>query len=1108
MRDNNRGYHRRHQTNAQSAYHTNNNTSTMNKQYITSRYNNIDDDNESYPSMGKDIVTCNKKRNMPPRGRGQIEYSRDRGIYDKQSSKRGISRNDYKNYEKNSYQREPSGIIGDKKSYHREPSGMRISQLMNEERQPQNNNNRDDYPPYNGTRDEYRDSAPLDNVLKEELNDDSWEISSRITSISNARSSSPHLEGIPKSIPTKIRTTKTKGVDCNASRMTGWTGHTGVTPLVNNLDISTKKKKKQQYEQNLRERGVENDREDQYRQEEEDKVLRTRSTTNNKPPRPSVARSPSPILPTLTKTRDGGQNYRKESFNGGGSSNNTSSSSIKKMLTNVSSITGWSPDKQQTKLAKDEQEQQDVGIDPARGSFDLVIIPKEKRRQKKQVATKKQLTAEEAASVASETAHHHKPQQVMKNLTYWSSLSVKAAMAVISSDTKNGSDEEKMAQIAANAVLEAGREYDSSVNTTNTKNRKKEEIKVDLKDVATKVSVAILESGGDHTVATAVAVVIMNEKALSLKDQGSNSSVSTEVAVNTSDGVQGSTENINEALSSSITTKDTTTASASIFSRNRWNNRKSKSATDDSIRAAAARGVKKAGQGRNYSDWQLQVDRRNSELGGGFDRQSVTASMASKRRELEAKEAEIISRNQALEAAALLNQQKEVEIQQRLQELNTTTQKQQQLKDQEDEIKLKNEQLEAAARMNEQMEIEIKQRMLALDEATNALLVRAENVQNEINTRVTAPNNGQQQQVAVYSLGRRVDEGQEFVEGGYQQRQQQQQQQQYEYDPMHDNGYGQSRGNVYDPHNSNGFHQQQPREDQPREGTKADGEISVYTNQADYVQQSRFDLIQQEDHQEQKQRHERSQSDPSRLQEQTDKGILEQISDKLYSIIDDANLCDTSCADPSTLRPGENSVTQRRPSYHNMDPASSFGSSLPMNKPTISGLTTQEDQHRTWSNWFGKSNNMPKSQQESSHLPPVHAAVNQALNQPHKMQQTNPSQQLPEYKSPSEMVDLNQALAQAMNQRNHKSNVQPTDEALNEALKQAMGQAHGFEFQPISHNIQQESSMLSSTSKVGGLSTKLKSRFKKQKNTTTAQPPQEGSNKKRFFSLARRKTAK
>ena len=225
MRDNNK-YHRHQTTNIQSAQYKNTGTTNSNKQYKTNRFNTDNDDNESYPSMGKDIiVTCNKKRsdNMLPRDRGSIDYSRDRGIdYDKQSSKRGISRNDYKNYEKNSYQREPSGTIS--KSYHREPSGMRISQIMDEERQPQNNNI-DDYPYNNRTRDEYRDNAPLDNVLKEGINDDSWEISSRITSISNARSSSfpNNHEGIPKSIPTKIiKTSKSKGgIDCNASRMTG-----------------------------------------------------------------------------------------------------------------------------------------------------------------------------------------------------------------------------------------------------------------------------------------------------------------------------------------------------------------------------------------------------------------------------------------------------------------------------------------------------------------------------------------------------------------------------------------------------------------------------------------------------------------------------------------------------------------------------------------------------------------------------------------------------------------------------------------------------------------------------------------------------------------------
>ena len=48
MRDNNTGYHRHQTTNIQSAQYNNTGTAN-NKQYITNRYNNTDDnDNESY----------------------------------------------------------------------------------------------------------------------------------------------------------------------------------------------------------------------------------------------------------------------------------------------------------------------------------------------------------------------------------------------------------------------------------------------------------------------------------------------------------------------------------------------------------------------------------------------------------------------------------------------------------------------------------------------------------------------------------------------------------------------------------------------------------------------------------------------------------------------------------------------------------------------------------------------------------------------------------------------------------------------------------------------------------------------------------------------------
>ena len=89
-------------------------------------------------------------------------------------------------------------------------------------------------------------------------------------------------------------------------------------------------------------------------------------------------------------------------------------------------------------------------------------------------------------------------------LAYWSSLSVKAAMAVMSAGGG-----EAIARRAANAVLET---------SNNTRTRKGSGdvggvggVDRYLQDVATRVSLAILEEGGDHVVAAAASVAIMNE---------------------------------------------------------------------------------------------------------------------------------------------------------------------------------------------------------------------------------------------------------------------------------------------------------------------------------------------------------------------------------------------------------------------------------------------------------------------------------------------------------------------------------------------------------------------------------------------------------------------
>lgn len=76
-------------------------------------------------------------------------------------------------------------------------------------------------------------------------------------------------------------------------------------------------------------------------------------------------------------------------------------------------------------------------------------------------------------------------------MAYWSSLSVRAAIAVMQA---KGS--ERVAKKAANAVLDA---------------RKKKHPTSSLHELATEVSVAVLKAGGDHEVAAAVTVAIQLE---------------------------------------------------------------------------------------------------------------------------------------------------------------------------------------------------------------------------------------------------------------------------------------------------------------------------------------------------------------------------------------------------------------------------------------------------------------------------------------------------------------------------------------------------------------------------------------------------------------------
>eukprot|EP00581_Thalassiosira_minuscula_P003511 CAMPEP_0183745934 /NCGR_PEP_ID=MMETSP0737-20130205/66496_1 /TAXON_ID=385413 /ORGANISM="Thalassiosira miniscula, Strain CCMP1093" /LENGTH=419 /DNA_ID=CAMNT_0025981613 /DNA_START=176 /DNA_END=1435 /DNA_ORIENTATION=- len=99
---------------------------------------------------------------------------------------------------------------------------------------------------------------------------------------------------------------------------------------------------------------------------------------------------------------------------------------------------------------------------------------------------------EETASVASRGVQSQANSVDTTKLTYWSSISVRAAIAVM-----QASGSERMAKKAAKAVLDA---------------RNKRRPSISLRKLATDVSVAIIKAGGDHDVVAAVTVAIMNSE--------------------------------------------------------------------------------------------------------------------------------------------------------------------------------------------------------------------------------------------------------------------------------------------------------------------------------------------------------------------------------------------------------------------------------------------------------------------------------------------------------------------------------------------------------------------------------------------------------------------
>ena len=489
------------------------------------------------------------------------------------------------------------------------------------------------------------------------------------------------------------------------------------------------------------------------------------------------------------------------------------------------------------------------------------ISTSERLRRESSNANKQHLTAFEAMSVASSVTsdggkgkYSQADSQVypkMNNLTYWSSLSVKAAMTVMTRKYSSRSKSEAIAQVAANTILEAGKKYDQE----SKKKMANGKYQLSLQDLATKVSIAILEAGGEHTVASAVAVTIMNE-----------------------------------------------TLPSDEMEVKPW-----KQAAD-----VGSDGGEKVEQVQESS----KPKKTHQEPSSPSD-ESVTSS-TSKRRELELKEAEIKKRKQELEEAILLNQQKENEIRKRITEYNNARlaieskhmqqqtnnaelQKHMALKTKEEQILLKNQQLEAASRLNQQKEVEIKERMMALDAATAALLKRAENIQNEIDHR----NNANAHQYTNNAPGR-VNQPPRSHERGY------------------------------IPQTTNGEVIAESYDNEPMGNSQ-------------FVWEQRQQQQEQQRRQQQKKQYQAHLTSPRHMTSphQKDMGFLENISCKLYSMLDEA--CDASWAgdaitkedtyaEPKTIAPSKTPYPVER--FGSLDSGES--SVYPQQQPPSSGMDNDQ----------------------------------------------------------------------------------------------------------------------------------------------------------------------
>ena len=358
-------------------------------------------------------------------------------------------------------------------------------------------------------------------------------------------------------------------------------------------------------------------------------------------------------------------------------------------------------------------------------------------------------------------------------LAYWSSLSVKAAMAVMSAGGG-----EAIARRTANSVLEA---------SENARKRKGDVgvgvggVDQYLHDLATRVSLAILEEGGDHVAAAAASVAIMNEMGTKDVEKAKNDTVSCHATPfhNGSVGENGGMDDpcsvssmMDENSMRVVETKKMDDKSKEEYGNVRVTNKcevknesqhiggdEPSTRVDGNDQEEEIGGIARASKRLELQKMEEDIDRKRKELDDRLARlgtttslqtadgnRSVTTSMASRRRRLEADKAEILARSDAIDEMTArmirsgrgdsvqeratessnvgenekvcqeLDQQKKMKKQQQQQQQQQQVEaKEEALKEKEAQIAFKSEQLKEASRLNLEKEREIRERMSALD---------------------------------------------------------------------------------------------------------------------------------------------------------------------------------------------------------------------------------------------------------------------------------------------------------------------------------------------------------------------------------------------------------